>query len=421
MTINRFLLFSILLLLLSCKRFLDASIPDTHWAVFDAPAAKPLPPSVNKNLEGVYKISGQDDDFGDFAALKWTYTVAGKDTTYTLSIFCEEDVRYFICQAKRMGDSILLNGYWRNVENTKTGKGQLFILPHEGAKELLDGGKPSKILVRGNVGSGDGEANREFGLSYLRPLYNRKPLEIIAHRGGGRNSDLLPASENSIELIKRASSYGATGIEIDVKMTKDGVAVLYHDANVNDRLTNQIGVHPPIAKYTYAELSAKVRLKDGQRIPTLRQALETVLYNTPLNFVWLDSKNPDCLPVSRQLQAEFMKAAAAMGRQLEITIGIPDDDVLKKFQQLPDHKSLPSVCELDTAKALSVNSKIWAQGWTKGFQEASVAAMHAKGKRAFVWTLDVPKLISYCLNEGSFDGIVTNRPSIAAYYYYSKQ
>lgn len=405
----------------SCKRFLDASVPDLHWQLFDSAAATPLPVNIHKNLEGVYKISGQDDDFGGEAALKWTYTVNGKDTTYILSMFCEEDVRYFVCQGKKLDSVILLNGYWRNVENTKTGKAHFFIQPQQGAHELLQGGKPSRTIITGKVGFGDGEPDQEFALTYLRPLYNKTPLEIIAHRGGGRNSDLLPASENSIELIKLASSYGATGIEIDVKLTKDGVPVLYHDANVNDRLTNQAGVRPPIADYSFAELNEKVRLKDGQRIPTVREALETTLYNTPLQFVWLDSKNPDCVALSRALQKEFMQKAAAIGRKLEIVIGIPDEDVLKNFLKLPDYKSVPSVCELDMEKTMQADAKIWAQSWTKGLQKEEIADLKTKSKRAFVWTLDVPKVIRHYLYKGSFDGIVTNRPSIAAYYYYARK
>ena len=110
-----------------------------------------------------------------------------------------------------------------------------------------------------------------------------------------------------------------------------------------------------------------------------------------------------------------------MGRKFEIVIGLPDDEVLNTFMQLPGHKSIPSLCELDTVKTMQANASIWAPSWTKGMQEEEVKTIHARNKKAIVWTVDVPDKIRECMYEGSFDGICTNRPTMAAYYYYAKQ
>jgi glycerophosphoryl diester phosphodiesterase len=45
-------------------------------------------------------------------------------------------------------------------------------------------------------------------------------FQILAHRGGGRNSDYLGVSENSIEMIDIAERFGSTGIEIDARLQK---------------------------------------------------------------------------------------------------------------------------------------------------------------------------------------------------------
>jgi glycerophosphoryl diester phosphodiesterase len=50
-----------------------------------------------------------------------------------------------------------------------------------------------------------------------------------------------------------------------------------------------------------------------------------------------------------------------------------------------------------------------------------VQQIHAQGRRAFVWTLDVPQNVFEYMNQGDFDGILSNYPSIVAYYYYAKQ
>ena len=51
----------------------------------------------------------------------------------------------------------------------------------------------------------------------------------------------------------------------------------------------------------------------------------------------------------------------------------------------------------------------------------AVAGVQAAGRKAFVWTLDVPEYIAQFTNEGLFDGILSNYPSLVAYNYYVKQ
>ncbi len=63
-------------------------------------------------------------------------------------------------------------------------------------------------------------------LKYKRPFseeVKQSDFDILAHRGGGRNSDYLGVSENSIEMINIAERFGTTGVEIDARLSKDGV------------------------------------------------------------------------------------------------------------------------------------------------------------------------------------------------------
>lgn len=66
-----------------------------------------------------------------------------------------------------------------------------------------------------------------------------------AHRGA---SGYFP--ENTMLAFEKALPMGATGIETDVQMTKDGVLVLIHDETL-DRTTNVTGF---VKDYTYKEL-----------------------------------------------------------------------------------------------------------------------------------------------------------------------
>jgi glycerophosphoryl diester phosphodiesterase len=69
---------------------------------------------------------------------------------------------------------------------------------------------------------------------------------IIAHRGGG---SLAP--ENTLAALRCGRGHGYRAVEIDVKLTSDGIAVLMHDATL-ERTTNGTG---PVKARTWQELS----------------------------------------------------------------------------------------------------------------------------------------------------------------------
>lgn len=416
---------SFFLLLTACRKTYEAPVPALDWDLFNSPTAVKLPARAGAKIEGIYSIASTNSFLGVEAALKWSYTANGTDTVYHLSFFCSQDASYVICEGKAQPDStLLLNGYWRRMLGTETGRMRLTIAKDNGGARLLRNAalSPSDVIsIEGVYGNGEAVPTLPIQFRLLRPLYKAVPLEIVAHRGGGRTSDLLPASESSVELIKLASRFGATGIEIDVRLTSDGIPIIYHDATLNERLIQKNGLVGPIENYSYAQLSALVRLTNGERIPTLREALNTVVYNTPLRFVWLDTKYFGDMKVMRDFQVEYGQKAAAIGRTLNINIGIPDRDVLANFKKLPGYQSIPSVNELTREEVADVNSQIWAPRFTLGLQNTEVSEVQAQGRRAFVWTLDVPEDIADFINNGRFNGILSNYPSAVAYYYYAKK
>lgn len=412
-----FLLFAFVMLA-GCRRDFDVVIPDTSWALFDDPAATPLSPATRPRIEGVYTVTQGADNFGPQAVARWSYTVTGTDTVYHLSFFCERDIAYIICEGRRRDTSILLKGYWRKMVNSETGPVQLTVGPSGGANYLLGTAAFDTVQLTG-IFRRDLLTASPLVLRFNRPLKQNNGFEIVAHRGGGRTADLLPAAENSTEMIRMASRFGATGIEIDVRLTKDGVPVLFHDATLNERVIIKNGMVGPIGDYTYAQLEALVRLQRGGRIPTLREALTAVVYETPLRYVWLDTKFSGPLQVLRDIQAEFMQKAAALGKPLLITIGIPDEEVLGQFKMLNNYQNIPSVCELSTNDVVSVNARIWAPQWTLGLQNEAATVMQSQGRRVFTWTLDVPANVNEFMTQGRFNGILSNYPSIVAYFYYA--
>ncbi|MEQ1529917.1 MAG: glycerophosphodiester phosphodiesterase family protein [Methylococcales bacterium] len=82
---------------------------------------------------------------------------------------------------------------------------------------------------------------------------NISPLLNIAHRGARAY-----APENTLAAFAKAKQFGCQMLELDVRMSKDGVVVVYHDEHLQ-RCTDVAKQFPDraeakLAEFTYAEL-----------------------------------------------------------------------------------------------------------------------------------------------------------------------
>ncbi|MFZ1729473.1 MAG: glycerophosphodiester phosphodiesterase [Bacteroidota bacterium] len=402
----------LLLLLLSCND--QITVPLT---AIDAKAELAGLPALTVEtlnaMEGVYEVIDGQSLLGREAVVKRT----GK----SVSIFTDRDAGYCILESASDDSSLVFAGYWRKQTGVETGTFRATIGEARGGRGLMRGERAGSggVIITGDFGAPDGKAPRPVQLVYRRPLYKgERPFLIIAHRAGGRNSDQLPASENSAELVRLAEGFGANGVEIDVQLSKDGVPVIYHDEDMNLRLNLKSGLVGSVSDYTIAQLESFVRLKNGERIPTLKRMLATILRQTNIRFVWLDVKPAVSLAMLRDLQRSYQDSARILGRDLAIVIGLPDEDKVAELLRLPDYKDALVLCELDIETARKVDAEIWAPRWTLGTQNEAVASMRAEGRFAISWTLDQADYIQQFILNGRFDGILTNYPSLVAFCYY---
>jgi glycerophosphoryl diester phosphodiesterase len=95
------------------------------------------------------------------------------------------------------------------------------------------------------------------------------PVKVLAHRGSGKIDGTVAGAEHSIAM-------GVQILEMDVRLTKDGRAVILHDGTV-DRTTDGKG---PVAGMTLEELKkldAGVKFgSPGERVPTVVELLTAV-------------------------------------------------------------------------------------------------------------------------------------------------
>lgn len=96
------------------------------------------------------------------------------------------------------------------------------------------------------------------------PLSPKNSVKILAHRG--LVSEFVP--ENTLKAFADAIDAGADVIETDVQATSDGVAVIFHDAD----LLRLAGVNKKISQVTWSELQG-IDIGFGKRVIDLERAL----------------------------------------------------------------------------------------------------------------------------------------------------
>ena len=89
-------------------------------------------------------------------------------------------------------------------------------------------------------------------------------VKLFAHRGGAHEYD-----ENTISAFTATYEKGIRGYETDVRLTKDGHLVIFHDANF-ERI---VGIGGGIEDMTLAEVK-ELKTKKGNSIPTLDEVVE---------------------------------------------------------------------------------------------------------------------------------------------------
>jgi hypothetical protein len=130
------------------------------------------------------------------------------------------------------------------------------------------------------------ESPDDAKLRHERVAERRKGTGIICHRGASEF-----ARENTLEAYRAAFELGADGNEIDIRATKDGVLVLFHD----DMLDRLLEAHGDASDYTWEELQqfrfrSPRRFGTWCRMPTLAEVLE--LHRKHAGLIHLDIKRP---------------------------------------------------------------------------------------------------------------------------------
>jgi hypothetical protein len=130
------------------------------------------------------------------------------------------------------------------------------------------------------------ETPAEAKLRHERVAQRRKGTGILCHRGASEH-----AHENTLEAFRAAFELGGDGNEIDIRATRDGVLVVFHD----DMLDRLLEAHGDAGDYTWEELRRFRFRRPGRfgeqcRIPTLVEVFD--LHRRHAGLIHLDVKRP---------------------------------------------------------------------------------------------------------------------------------
>jgi len=227
----------------------------------------------------------------------------------------------------------------------------------------------------------------------------------IAHRGGAGL-----AHENSLVAFSLASALGLRYLETDIRVTRDGHLVCFHDETL-DRVTSATG---PVRSKSLGELRA-LRINASEPIPSFDEALDTF----PEQFFTVDLKDQFAIePLVKSLQrkgvAERVCIAGAWDGWLgHIRREVPQVTTALGWRSLTALLScartgLRPPKSLATGPFAHVPIKL---GRVPIFVERLVAMSHDIGVRVVTWTVDEPVVIRRVLDAG-VDAIITDRPDV---------
>jgi glycerophosphoryl diester phosphodiesterase len=230
----------------------------------------------------------------------------------------------------------------------------------------------------------------------LRPTFR-----AFAHRGGAQERP-----ENSLAAFQHAVDLGFVDLELDVRGTKDGVAVVHHDATLN-RTTDRVG---RLNDLTWPHVA---RARIHGRFPIMR--LEELLARLPTTHLTVDAK--DAMAVSaitaalaslsdpgRVTVTSFSaRRLKALRRDLPVSSAAHPGEVWRVWRS-SRRGTIPQI----EGQSLAVPKRI---GRRTLLTPQFIHHAHSMGLPVYAWTIN-SETDMQALIELGIDGIMTDRPTL---------
>ncbi len=219
-------------------------------------------------------------------------------------------------------------------------------------------------------------------------------MQIFDHRGSAWDHP-----EDTVEAFEAALADGATGIETDLRLCRDGDIVLVHDPDLR-RVAHDAR---RVSHLTTNELD-RVRIGESHRVPRLQELWELAAGRVRLNL---------------EIKARGVARALApllAGRDADVLVTSSLATELAAVRELlPQVPTGPVLRRLGTRErtALGAGGYRAVSLSLRGFSPEIVGLCHALGAEILIWVVNDPGRV-LDLAAAGVDGVFTDRPRLVA-------
>lgn len=210
------------------------------------------------------------------------------------------------------------------------------------------------------------------------------------------------APENTTASFLKAIELGVDIIEFDVRRCKSGEIIVLHDEKV-DRMTNGHGL---VSDLTLTEIKA-LDIKEGQKIPTLEEALDVIARKTK---VIIELKHAEVVDPTAMLVQRYIDTHGWSHDEILITSF--DHYFLARFRELCPGVGLAPILAGVPIGYAEFGERLGAYSVNMAFpflNKAFIDDAHRRGLKVFAWTVNELEDIAWVTALG-VDGIFSNFP-----------
>lgn len=226
-------------------------------------------------------------------------------------------------------------------------------------------------------------------------LNTGNPL-IIAHRGASSY-----AFENTLDSFRKACTFGADMIELDIRVTKDSELIVFHDSAI-DRMTDGSGL---VQYFTLADLK-KIKIH-GEAIPTLEEVIKITLGKTNYNF---EVKN-----IPLECIDKLIILLDKYDLRYKVIISSFNRKIILRIKEIDRQIKIALLCwqlRKNNLKFIQKNELSYVHPYYGFLTRKKVKQIHNLGIKINTWTVNWSLDLKWVIELG-VDGVITNRPDMA--------
>jgi glycerophosphoryl diester phosphodiesterase len=379
-------------------------------------------------FEGMFRVSDGRDLLGD--------DVAVRTSRGTISVLTDVQAGFSVLSAACLPDRrVVAEGYWQYPIGVEAGLVRVFVDPPTVAGALCDGAVPTanvEFKLKGTYGQNNEFPQMPLTLAWtneLKPWRGR--FFTVAHHGACEITDHCGATPNSIESVRLAERIGSNAAEIDVRTTKDGIPILFHDPGLSGSLTKGLFCNGNVNELTLAELRGACLMQYGEEIPTVVEMLDALVNDTEMEGVYLDMKVADGVLATSRIVSKLLADLKVRNtdndpsndRKFTPIVAIPTEDVLNAWHSakatlIAEGVELPPcLVEYDPNLVISEGCVAWGPTWTEGPQVDNVKKVQAANSLAIFWTINQTEFMDDFLRDAHPNGIISSRAALLFNHY----